>query len=255
MIFTCVQQPMRSGRVAEEKDGDEGREENRLHPAGWLLASGRRVRAMVQLSALLCLVPLTLNHLNMQVTVAKICLPHILAAVRNNVGELEVVSKGLILLGVLCQGDEEYHEHLRDLLVQRTIFPQMVAAVLALLAPSSEDVLWSALFALAVVARDTSDKFVSHMLQLVRVGVLPALEHALAAYRQTMDDQQQEPDEMICRAGDYLVVVLTKARRLMWLRRSRRVWQAGLLGVAALAAFRWLRQRAGHRAGGGSGRS
>lgn len=53
----------------------------------------------------------------------------------------------------------------------------------------SEDVLWSALFALAVVARDTSDKFVSHMLQLVRVGVLPALEHALAAYRQTMDDQ------------------------------------------------------------------
>lgn len=67
--------------------------------------------------------------------------------------------------------------------------------------------------------------------------------------------QQQEPDEMICRAGDYLVVVLTKARRLMWLRRSRRVWQAGLLGVAALAAFRWLRQRAGHRAGGGSGRS
>lgn len=127
---------------------------------------------MVQLSALLCLVPLTLNHLNMQVqlgpavqfaclvdassallrcgccmpqlllppppqpvcpisiplhtflhsqstlqvTVAKICLPHILAAVRNNVGELEVVSKGLILLGVLCQArwlEHVAHEHRR----------------------------------------------------------------------------------------------------------------------------------------------
>ncbi|PRW60207.1 E3 ubiquitin- ligase CHFR isoform X4 [Chlorella sorokiniana] len=194
---------------------------------------------MVQLSALLCLVPLALNHTNMQVTVAKICLPHILDAVRHNVGELEVVSKGLILLGVLCQGDEEYHEHLRSILVQRTMFAQLVGAVLAVLAPASEDVLWSALFVLAVVARDTSDKFVPHMLMLVRAGVLPALEHALAAYRQTMDDQDQEPDEMIVRAGDYLVVVLTKARRLLWLRRSRRVWQAGLLGVAALAAFRY----------------
>lgn len=58
---------------------------------------------------------------------------------------------------------------------------------------------------------------------------------------------------MICRAGEYLVIVLTQARRLLWLRRSRRLWQAGLLGVVALAAFRWLRTRAGHRAGGGRG--
>lgn len=52
----------------------------------------------------------------LQVTVAKICLPHILAAVRNNVGELEVVSKGLILLGVLCQArwlGHVAHKHLR----------------------------------------------------------------------------------------------------------------------------------------------
>ncbi len=55
--------------------------------------------------------------------------------------------------------------------------------------PGSEDVLWSALFALAVVARDTSDQFVSHMLVLVQAGVLPALEHALASYRQMVDEQ------------------------------------------------------------------
>lgn len=57
------------------------------------------------------------------------------------------------------------------------------------LLPRSEDVLWSALFVLAVVARDTSSQFVAHMLALVRAGVLPALEHALAAYRTMMDEQ------------------------------------------------------------------
>ncbi len=62
---------------------------------------------------------------------------------------------------------------------------------------------------------------------------------------------------MICRAGEYLMLVLNKARHLLWLRRQRRrIWQAGLLGMAALAAFRWLRHRAAHRASGsGAARS
>lgn len=58
---------------------------------------------------------------------------------------------------------------------------------------------------------------------------------------------------MICRAGDFLGEVLTKARRLLWLRRSRRLSQAGLVGVAVLAAFRWMRRHAGHRAAAGAG--
>ncbi len=44
----------------------------------------------------------------LQATVAKLCLPHILAAMRNNIGEVEVVAKGLILLGVLCQASRDF---------------------------------------------------------------------------------------------------------------------------------------------------
>ena len=43
-----------------------------------------------------------------QATVAKLCLPNILAAMRNNIGEVEVVAKGLILLGVLCQASSDF---------------------------------------------------------------------------------------------------------------------------------------------------
>lgn len=38
----------------------------------------------------------------------------------------------------LLQGDEEYHEHLRNLLVQQTVFPQQVAIILTLLAPTRQ---------------------------------------------------------------------------------------------------------------------
>lgn len=53
--------------------------------------------------------------------------------------------------------------------------------------PCSEDVLWSALFALAVIARDTSRHYVSHMLSLAAAGVLPALQAAMRSYRAAVE--------------------------------------------------------------------
>lgn len=44
-------------------------------------------------------------------------------------------------------------------------------------------VLWAALFALAVVVRESSQRYVEHMLALAAAGVLPALRSAMAAYR------------------------------------------------------------------------
>jgi hypothetical protein len=53
----------------------------------------------------------------------------------------------------------------------------------------SEDVLWSALFALAVISRDTSPAYITHLLRLAAAGVLAPLETAMAAYRRRVAEQ------------------------------------------------------------------
>lgn len=68
--------------------------------AGMILS---RDSAMVQLSGLLCLVPLVLDSAALQARVAERCLPIILLALQQHMEEEEVVSKSLILLGVLGQ--------------------------------------------------------------------------------------------------------------------------------------------------------
>lgn len=57
---------------------------------------------------------------------------------------------------------------------------------------------------------------------------------------------------MVLRAGDFLLSVLRAARRLLWLRFARRLARSALLGLAAVAAVRLLRRRAGQRAAGGT---
>lgn len=59
--------------------------------------------------------------------------------------------------------------------------------------------------------------------------------------------QGAEPDEMILRAGDYLVSVLRTARKLLWVRLTRRLTRLALVGVTAALALRWARRRAGPR--------
>jgi hypothetical protein len=73
--------------------------------------------------------------------------------------------------------------------VEATAFPRLVAAALAGLGTTSEDVLWSALFVLAVVARDSGEQFAAHLRVLAGAGVLPALERALAGYQAGADAQ------------------------------------------------------------------
>lgn len=57
--------------------------------------------------------------------------------------------------------------------------------------------LWSALFALAVIARDTSPSHITHLMTLAAAGVLPALLAALQAYQEGVEEQGTEPDEMV----------------------------------------------------------
>ena len=73
--------------------------------------------------------------------------------------------------------------------MEATAFPRLVAAALAGLGTPSEAVLWSPLFVLAVVARDSGEQFAAHLRVLAGAGVLPALEQALAGYQAGADAQ------------------------------------------------------------------
>lgn len=61
---------------------------------------------LVQLSALLCLIPLALDNPSLQAHVATIALPSVVAALRAHAGHADVQAKGLVVLGVLGQVGE-----------------------------------------------------------------------------------------------------------------------------------------------------
>lgn len=59
--------------------------------------------ALVQLSALLCLIPLALDNTSLQAHVATIALPAVISALRAHKEHADVQAKGLVVLGVLGQ--------------------------------------------------------------------------------------------------------------------------------------------------------
>lgn len=62
-----------------------------------------RDSAMVQLSVLLCLIPLALENAMMQAHITQECLALIVAALDHHRAEVDIQTKGLVLLGVLIQ--------------------------------------------------------------------------------------------------------------------------------------------------------
>lgn len=62
-----------------------------------------RDSAMVQLSVLLCLIPLALENAMMQAHITQACLPLIMVALDRHRDEVDIQTKGLVLLGVLIQ--------------------------------------------------------------------------------------------------------------------------------------------------------
>jgi hypothetical protein len=59
--------------------------------------------ALVQLSALLCLIPLALDNPSLQAHVATQALPAVVGALRTHPQHADVQAKGLVVLGVLGQ--------------------------------------------------------------------------------------------------------------------------------------------------------
>ena len=59
--------------------------------------------ALVQLSTLLCMIPLALDNPSLQAHVATLALPAVIAALRTHAQHADVQAKGLVVLGVLGQ--------------------------------------------------------------------------------------------------------------------------------------------------------
>jgi hypothetical protein len=70
-----------------------------------IVAAMRRWReyAMVQLCALLCMVPLALENTVLQAHLANLALPDIFIALAQHEGQVDLQAKGLVALGVLGQ--------------------------------------------------------------------------------------------------------------------------------------------------------
>lgn len=60
--------------------------------------------------------------------------------------------------------------------------------------------------------------------------------------------QEVEEDQMVTRAGDFLIATLARAERLLWLRRRRKAALAVAAGAAIVMAYRAFRRlRSGRR--------
>lgn len=59
--------------------------------------------ALVQLSALLCLIPLALDNASLQAHAATLALPAVVFSLRSHVQHADIQAKGLVVLGVLGQ--------------------------------------------------------------------------------------------------------------------------------------------------------
>ncbi|WIA29098.1 hypothetical protein OEZ86_011609 [Tetradesmus obliquus] len=155
-----------------------------------------RHSAMVQLSVLLCLIPLALENAMMQAHITQECLGHIIAALDSHPGEVDIQTKGLVLLGVLVQGDDAVHDAIRIRELEASV-PRRVVAALRQHGTSNDDVLWAALFVLAVLVRDNSCVFERAKGALAWAGVLRVLQSTVNQYKQRHELENVEPDEMI----------------------------------------------------------
>jgi hypothetical protein len=211
-----------------------------------IVAAMRRNRehAMVQLSAVLCMIPLALENNMMQAHLTQLALQDVLLAVRNHPEEPDIQAKGLVVLGVLGQGDDVLHDAIREQQLECNT-PALVAEALRLYGGENEEVLWAALFALAVLVREGTKPSAPAAMAVTKAGLLKLLEDALPAYKAVMEGRQEEPDEMIMTAGDYLIQTLADASQCM---RQQEWMVYGAFAVAAVAVTayavnRYLRHR------------
>lgn len=199
-----------------------------------------RSSAMVQLSALLCFIPLALENTMMQSHICQEALEDVVLALDMHQEEMDLQTKALVLLGVLIQGEDAVHDAIRQRELEASV-PQRVARALATYGADNEDILWAGLFVLAVLVRDGSPVYASATHSVSRAGLLAVLQDIVSAYKKRYEDSSELPDEMIITAGDYLVRVLEPRRHpwtfVDWDIVCMIVLPVVFIGTMAFAAF------------------
>ncbi|KAK9845291.1 hypothetical protein WJX81_002548 [Elliptochloris bilobata] len=235
-----------------------------------------REHAMVQLSALLAFIPLALENAMLQAHVACLALEEVLHAMAVHRSVANVQAKGLIVLGVLGQGEEEVHEAIRA----RQLALGAPAAVARALAQhcrpdvsgagsrnpaddpdhggnpgggdgeddggASEEVLWGGLFALASLLREGAGARSPAARAAAAAGLPALLRRCLAAYQAAAASRDGDADDMIVQAGLYLSASLGAAERALSLQRLS---TAALAATLALLLWRLLRTMRSNRIG------
>ena len=183
-----------------------------------------RSNCMVQLSAMLCFIPLALDSPVMQAHLTQTILPDILNALDNHRSESDVQCKGLIVLGILAQGEDALHDAICDRQMEAGMTKRIIAA-LRNFGSSNEEVFWGALFAMATLANESRSRFADVCRSLSGSGVLKLLNEVLKTYQERMSCNNQIADETIMAAGKYLIAVISAANH-----RRRQEWNTVLLG-------------------------
>jgi hypothetical protein len=93
-----------------------------------------------------------------QAHVAKLALPAVCNAMRLHPKEAEVQAKGMVVLGVLAQGEDAVHDAIRHRQLSINAHRE-IARSLAIYGGESDEVLWAALFSLAVLVREGGEPF------------------------------------------------------------------------------------------------
>ncbi|GAX80597.1 hypothetical protein CEUSTIGMA_g8033.t1, partial [Chlamydomonas eustigma] len=217
---------------------------------------------MMQLAALLTLVPLTLDNCMMQAYLSRRTVPAVLHTLCTFQEHPAIQCKGLVLLGVMLEGADPLQEAVRQRMVELGVVSR-VASALEQMGGHSDDVLWACLFCLAGLARHApgrrdrnqdghcqrlskalSTASEDALAQALAVGLLQRLRSSWEAYHDRVRVRGGEPDEMISGAGRFLFDRLEAAedrrRTGLFVRRAVCIAALAASAAATVGAVFWL---------------
>ncbi len=154
--------------------------------------------------------------------------------------EAALQTKGLVLLGVLVEGSQPLHEAVRQRLLEEGVVDR-VGTILLGMGGASDDILWACLFCMSGLCRQSPGLYSSPASlqarrRALRLGLLPLLRACIAGYQGRVAARSALPDELIQRAGEFMLEALERERVKRGQELGRVAGLAVVCGAAAAAS-------------------